>query len=520
MSRFRWAAAGVVAIALVLRGWDMSTQPLDDDECASMQAILAIVETGLPALGADGVYYTRSPLYHYFTALFVMVLGPDPWVLRLPSVLFGGATCGLLVWLGASVLRRPGIGLAAAALFAIHPYAVFTGHVARFYQQQQFFALWAIGLLIMGFVRSESTRWRVATLVVFLASVLSQEISALLGFLIFGAFLFFRQRRRWTDDWPCVVVGLWILGIIALDYLAFRILCQTRTEAASTNVEAKVALNFLGPYNLAAMFIGYARIHLLASLFVVPSLWHALVRRSRTWCSLHFVLFGGILCANILVTHVSVRYIYFLLPVWMILVCHGVSVTSRELAHWLIHSPPARRVARTATSSVLAVLIVASWSPWRIIPSYGSTLLPDSSGALHHIAERSAPDDLVIVTEPHSHLALLTAGRVSGYLSFPLLYDFQVEQEGRIVDRNAGAPVLSTLDDVMALMERDARVWFAISREKLRSRGRNLRWEYPGARMELFLRRNCELVFHSNLWSVFLWDPAAGRLRSFARAGD
>lgn len=518
-STIRWAAAGVVVLALFLRAWGMSSQPLDDDECASMQAILAIIETGLPHMGADGIYYTRSPLYHYGSAMFALLFGPSTWVLRLPSVLFGGATCGLLFWLGSSVLRRPGIGLAAAALFAIHPYAVFTGHVARFYQQQQFFALWTIGLLVLGFVRGESTRLRIATLVVFLAAVLSQEISALLGFVLLAAFLFFRQRRRLLDDWPCVVVGFWILGIIALDYLAFRILCQTRTEAASTSVEARVALNFLGPFNLASMFVGYARLHVVASLFVLPSLFDALARRSRSWCSLHFVMFGGILCTNILVTHVSIRYVYFLLPVWIILVCHGVAVTGRGLAHALVYTTPARHLARVASTAILAMLVVSSWAPWRIPNSYSSTLLPDSTGALRHIATHSRAEDLVIVTEPHSHLALLEVGRIDGYLSFPLLYDFQLEQDGRVVDRSAGAPVLSTLDDVMDLLERDKRLWFALSREKLRSRGRNLRWEYPGARMELFLRRNCELVFHGNLWSVFLWDPAAGRLRSFSRAG-
>ena len=54
-----------------------------------------------------------------------------------------------------------------------------------------------------------------------------------------------------------------------------------------------------------------------------------------------------------------------------------------------------------------------------------------------------------------------------------------------------------------------------INREKLRSRTRNLRWEYPGAREEAFLRQNCEFTFRSYLWHDYLWDRNTNRYHTF-----
>ena len=54
-----------------------------------------------------------------------------------------------------------------------------------------------------------------------------------------------------------------------------------------------------------------------------------------------------------------------------------------------------------------------------------------------------------------------------------------------------------------------------ISRDKFRTREKNMRWEYPGARFETFIRKHCELKHRTYLWSVYLWYPAAGHYQNF-----
>ena len=88
-------------------------------------------------------------------------------------------------------------------------------------------------------------------------------------------------------------------------------------------------------------------------------------------------------------------------------------------------------------------------------------------------------------------------------------------RKGRLVDRNAGGEVIGSIDDLMAACLKHDRLWVVVNREKFRTRGKNLRWEYPGARLELFLRDNFQVAHRRYLWTVFLWDRSQGHYHGF-----
>ena len=134
----------VLLLGVFLRAYKLDLQPLDDDEYASTQAIMAIIETGVPGFVPDDVHYTRSPLFHYFTAAVAWPFGGNLWSLRLQSVFWGVATAWLAYLCGANLLKNRWVGFVAMTLLCIHPFEIFTGHVIRFYQMQQFFALLTI----------------------------------------------------------------------------------------------------------------------------------------------------------------------------------------------------------------------------------------------------------------------------------------------------------------------------------------------------------------------------------------
>jgi hypothetical protein len=83
-------------------------------------------------------------------------------------------------------------------------------------------------------------------------------------------------------------------------------------------------------------------------------------------------------------------------------------------------------------------------------------------------------------------------------------------RDGHLIDRNGGGRVISSLDAMKQEFSKDGRVWILVNREKFRTRGKNLRWEYPGARFEMFLRKNCDLKYRTYLWNAYLWDPERG----------
>lgn len=491
-----------------LRAYKIDFQPLDDDEYASTQAVLAIAEHGVPRY-TDEVHYTRSPLYHYITGGVVKIFGGNLWAVRLPSVLFAVATALLLYICGSRLLRSRWLGLAALLLYALHPFAIYSAHLGRFYQQQQFFALLTIYFFVSGMVTGQSMRNRYWMLAALLAAVLSQEMSVVLCAPLGLGYVLFAERKPWRDEVKFGAAALCVIAIIAVDIAIFQTRCLTRTEGVSPNVEATLSLNFSHPMNFFTTFIACSRLHLVLSILLVSGLPFAFRGRERSVVALYFLLFAGVIFTNLLVTSTSPRYQYWLLPLWILLGLHGLSAFLR-FACALAAEPARESWLQPALASLLFATVVLSWSPWRIARSYDAKLVGDSTSAFRYVSSQLRPGDAVAATEPHPHAALLETGRVDYDLSVPLLHDFVYEKDGQLIDRNGGAQAIGNLSQLQAACAKHERLWVVVNREKLRSRGVNIRWEYPGARVEQFLRANLQVKYRSYLWTAYLWDANSG----------
>ena len=511
----------VLLLCALLRGYKLDMQPLDDDEYASTQAIMAIIETGSPSFVPENIYYTRSPLYHYVTAAVAIPFGGNLWSLRMQSVLWSVATAFLVYLCGVRLLNNRWIGFAAMVLISIHPFQVFTGHVIRFYQMQQFFALLTVYLFCRGFVTEQNQRYRIATIVVFLCAVLSQEISAVMAAPLLLGYVLFARDLGWQRNTQLLIISAAAILIIGLDLVAFKTLCLTRTEGVSPNVEASIKPHFWYPLNLFAIFVGYSRLHIIPSFFCflgMPLLWR---EKNRNGLALAMFLFSGVVMTNLLVSHVSLRYQYWLFPIWILVSLHAIQLITRFIAGATVPQPSCniRGERNTLVAGMLAFVvicaIVISWSPWRTPGTYEARLLGDSTGCVRWVKSQMRADDKLAITEPHTHAAHLEAGKVDYDIAVPILYDFAVFQDGRLIDRNGGGEIVSNVDEFISVIEKHDRVWVLINREKFRTRGKNLRWEYPGARFEMFLRKNCELKYRTYLWHAYLWDASRGHYVSF-----
>lgn len=503
----------VLLLCVLTRAYKLDLQPLDDDEYASTQAVLAILETGAPAFVADDVYYTRSPLFHYLAAALAYPFGGDLWSLRLQTVGWSVATVWLTYLCGARLMGSRWVGLAAMFLMTIHPLEVFTGHVIRFYQIQQFFALWTVYLFCIGFVTQQSQTYRVWTILAFAGAVLSQEITASMAVPILFCYVVFAKDLGWRNNIQLIVVAGLAGLVIALDFVAFQTLCLTRTEGVSPTVEATVKPHFWQPMNFFSLLIGYSRLHVVLSAFLlvgIPLLWR---ESNRNTLAILAFLVSGVVMTNLLVTNVSLRYMYWLFPMWGLLSVECIRLLLSQATS--VVYPPERHLNRYVTTmSASSVMIVGgcvlSFSPWRMIDSYEMTILGDSTGCVRYVHAQMRDGDRIAITEPHTHAAFLEHGKVDYDVSIPLLYDFAVMRDGHLIDRNGGGRMVSSLDSLKHEFTKDGRVWILVNREKFRTRGKNLRWEYPGARFEMFLRKNCELKYRTYLWNAYLWDPARG----------
>jgi hypothetical protein len=227
------------------------------------------------------------------------------------------------------------------------------------------------------------------------------------------------------------------------------------------------------------------------------------------------------LLTNLFVTSPRVQYTYRLLPVWLLLVALAIAELAAALAGLALSAGGYRpRLVRPSMAAVLFLGVLLSWSPWRVAFSHESKQPGDSTGALRYVRSQLGPDDLVIAHEPHAIAAVYECGRVDGALMIPVFHDFFMLDRGRVVDRNSGAEAVGSLDQIRELCRRGRRVWVVVNREKFLSRGHDINWDYPGARVELFLRKNMEIKYRGYQWTVFLWDPGRGVAAPFRQNGN
>ena len=505
-----WLCLGLLLLVFLLRAWMVHYQPIDDDEYASIQAVLSIAETGKPSIAGE-IWYSRSPLYHYAAAGVVKIFGEHIWSLRLYSVVLSVLTGWVLWLLARRYFKDPWIAGAALLIYALHPFLIFSGHIARFYQQQQLMVLLMLYLFIQGFIYKQSIWHRVGAIVVFAMAVLSQEISISFVPVFFLAYLLFGRGVPWKWEVKSLLYIVFAGVLVGADVLLFQVKCITRGVGVSPNVEATLAPTFWELGNLFSMFIGYSRLHLALSVFYLMSLIYSIRRGSSRYITLHVFLIISVIAFNLIITSVSFRYMYSVIPLWILLGVHGISVLSQRLSGQM------HRGAGHAMRWVVLAVIVLSLAPWRIVQSYQEKILGDPISSLAYVKAEMRLDDKIMITEPHPHAAKIELGRVDYDLVVPILYDFTYNREGVLRDRNGDAVVVNRLAGLQKIFAEQPRVWVVLNREKFRSRKKNIRWEYPGAREELFIRQNCELQYRSYLWSVYLWDRSSGNMDTFRK---
>src|SRR5260370_25402162 len=141
-------------------------------------------------------------------------------------------------------------------------------------------------------------RDRYLTMLAVLGAALTQEITVFqLLPLAIGCALF-APRRTWSDEIRLLVAAGCALALIALDVAFFQIRCLTALEGVSPNVEATIGWRFDNATNFLAIFIGYSRLHLVLSAFLVPGFVLPLCPRTQPWLCLSTYHFSSVIAAT------------------------------------------------------------------------------------------------------------------------------------------------------------------------------------------------------------------------------
>jgi hypothetical protein len=227
------------------------------------------------------------------------------------------------------------------------------------------------------------------------------------------------------------------------------------------------------------------------------------------------ILFGGVVGVNLLVTIEQVRYLYWLFSFLILLgvhACHELVVSGVRAARG---EPLFEGWLAPALGATTILVVVASWSPWSTCRSYDDIVTSDIDGAVAFVRRELRTGDAVAAQEPHTPMAAIGLGRADYDFIVPMVDGYLYRRNGKIVDRNVGADVISTLEGLEDAIATHDRLWVIVDRYRMPSRGQDVEWEFPAARVEAFLRENFQLRCRTFFFSVFLWDASAGHYRGF-----
>jgi 4-amino-4-deoxy-L-arabinose transferase-like glycosyltransferase len=463
----------LTAIGCVLRFTRLGAQSIWVDEGMTIAWIAEIESRGWGTL----VENIHGPL-HAAAVYLASRVSMDEWWLRVPSAVAGTLAIPALAQLGRR-LWSPRVGLTAAALLAVSPFALYYSQEVRSYSFTIVFASLTMAAA-WDLVRRPTWRTGVTFVVFELLAVLSNLNGVFLavGLNIWVSFALARNRRAWL---------VWLLphalvGLVLAPY-AWRAGQQVRPErllgvetglGEDTPLRGETTLHPMGlPYSAFALAAGYSIGPTLEELRADPGA----AARKRHWPTIVAITLGfgvpllagtfgprarpgiaPLLSVAVVVTGFTVwlaatnikpfnvRYLSVVLPVFLVLVARGI---------WLLARP-----WRVATAAVVLIASLWSCANYLFVPRYGRD---DARGAVQYVLAHARVDDLVIHTN----------------LGFPLRYYDDLPQRVKHADPRSGASLEAARQYVDRIREGHAALWFMESRvEKLDPNG--------------YLRRACE----------------------------
>jgi mannosyltransferase len=216
LNREKVSLAAILLLALVLRLINLGSRNLWYDEAfavlyaeKSFSAILYGTITQVEGAAAD----VHPLLYYFFLHFWMGLFGQSPFIVRLPSVIFGLASIVLAFSIGRR-LFDPGAGLLAAAITAIAPFHINYSQENRMYSLLCFLSLLTVYFLVRCWKGNGYGNW----LGFILAATLSLYTHNLAFLVILALDLFVLLTQRWRLLKPLIISHL-AFGLLFLPWL-------------------------------------------------------------------------------------------------------------------------------------------------------------------------------------------------------------------------------------------------------------------------------------------------------------
>jgi hypothetical protein len=453
----------------------------------------------------SGVLYTRSPLYHYLLAGWLWLFGDNVYVARSFAAVFGVGAIILFYRLLLEISGKRYLALLGALLIAVDPWEIQASRIIRFYQQMQFFSIWAALLFLKAFVWRQGKIFQNYFFVVVAAAVLSQEVYITVFPALGIAFLLFYKSFDWLRD-SNILAGFVIVCLVtAVDIGIFTIVCLTSHVGVATTSASIMQLHLMDIINfINTLGYGDNGANVLYTILALVGVWCWRRHPDPALTFLYVVVGLTLVTLTVLVLQVAARYgnsVYpFLIAIAVLTADKLVSLA----AQWLFddQGPDLRKLAnrwRAWIGALVVAVFAINLEPWKILPSYSLARTPEHETALTFVAQRMQPDDKVLSVYPMPAAILL--GGIDYYLVGGVAFDELYQAPQGVIERWAGGVHVSKIDHLRKLFDHHERVWIIIDEIEARKMSPNL---------HLLIKNSCRVMMEFFGGTVYLWDRSAG----------
>ncbi|MDZ4877810.1 MAG: hypothetical protein CLLPBCKN_007245 [Chroococcidiopsis cubana SAG 39.79] len=449
--------AAIVLVGFILRIYNLGFWDCEADENTSLDAIRGILRTGAPQ-ATSGIWYTRSPAYHYAVALWLWLVGDSVVHARFFSAVWGTATLVLVFYFTRKVTGKAWVALLVTAILAIDPFEIYFSRFLRFYQMVQFTSLLTFWFFLKGFIDREGRSYQYGFFIALTLTILSQEVTITLIPCFLVGFLCFYRPFRWSDDWRIVISSLLCLCIISFNIIFFSIKCLTPVVAISNSTDSYLRLH---SFNITGLtnnfFINNSRLNIIYTFFFFIGFIYFAKRQNEKLTFLFSSVLINLIVLTLLVYQIATRYAYQVYPLFIILsIYSGISIVEhlgKNYEKILKSLLPLRSVALAC----IILLFVISIEPERVFAAYQDSITRRNDRIFQHIRDRRQLGDVVLSPSPPG--AAIYLGGLDYFLPGTVAFDVPYEHEGRVIDRWAGGVMITNLDRLIQVLEKANRVW-------------------------------------------------------------